>query len=186
MKRFVKLALCAVVMAAPVVAGAQGARAITIGASGGLSLPMGDIGDNYSAGYSLAGHLFLTPAGRSALGFRGDISYDAFSSKNEIAGVKGNFSSLGFFGNIMLKGGDASGQRRPYVIAGVGAVRSKAQVDGSTVGLSSESTDFAAQGGVGIEFLLSGFSTFAEVKYVNGFLDGGSLNYIPITFGIKF
>lgn len=186
MKRFMKLALCAAVMAAPLAAGAQDVRSITIGGSGGLSLPVGDISDGYSAGYSLAGHVFLTPAGRDALGFRGDISYDKFSSKNEIAGSKGDLSSIGFFGNILLKGGDANGLRRPYLIAGIGAVRTKAQVDVATVGFSSQSTDFAAQGGVGMEFLLSGFSTFAEVKYVNGFLEGGSFNYIPLTFGIKF
>jgi opacity protein-like surface antigen len=186
MNRFMKLALCAAVLAAPVAAGAQGTRSITLGGSGGLSIPMGDISDDYSAGYSVAGHIFVTPANRTSLGFRGDVSYDAFSSKDEIAGTKGNLSSIGFLGNLLLKGGDPDGQRRPYVVAGVGVIRTKAQVDVSTVGFSSQSTDFAVQGGVGMEFLLSGFSTFAEVKYVNGFLEGGSFNYVPLTFGIKF
>lgn len=186
MKRFLKLALCAAVVAAPASLVAQNARPISVGVSGGLSLPMGDIGNAYSSGYSVAGHVFLAPASRTALGFRGDISYDSWGSKTSLPGGDATFTSMAFLGNVLLKGGDAASMKRPYLVAGAGMVRSKAKISGASSGLSSSSSDLAVQGGVGMEFALSGFSTFAEVKYVNAFLDGGSLNYVPITFGIKF
>jgi hypothetical protein len=47
-------------------------------------------------------------------------------------------------------------------------------------------TDFGINGGVGLEFTLTGMSTFLEARYVNVFTEGESTAFIPITFGILF
>lgn len=187
MKQLFQMAACAVLLTVPAVSSAQSTRAITLGASGGLSLPIGDISDVYGSGYSVAGHIFLTPASRSSLSFRGDVTYDKFETKSNATLLDGSLTSLAFLGNAMIHLGSADGAtKRPYVLVGGGLLRSTATRTGPNVGISAEANDLAIQGGVGMEFMLSGFSTFFEVKYVNGFLEGGNLNYIPITFGIKF
>jgi hypothetical protein len=42
------------------------------------------------------------------------------------------------------------------------------------------------QGGAGLAFQLSGFSTFVEGRLVNVFSDNTSIRYVPITFGVRF
>ena len=49
-------------------------------------------------------------------------------------------------------------------------------------------TDFGINGGIGLEFSLTGMSAFLEVRYVNVFVgdDAGDISLVPITFGIMF
>jgi hypothetical protein len=74
----------------------------------------------------------------------------------------------------------------PYILGGVGMFNGKASAGSSTYSVSASSTDLGIQAGGGIEFKLSGFSTFAEAKFVNVFGDGSSSSWIPITFGVRF
>jgi len=50
--------------------------------------------------------------------------------------------------------------------------------------------DFGLNGGVGLEFSLTGMSTFLEVRYIKIFVDDDegdvSVGLVPITFGIMF
>jgi hypothetical protein len=68
-----------------------------------------------------------------------------------------------------------------YVIGGVGAYNSKA----STAGSPSE-TDFGFNVGAGLNIPLTGFGTYAEVRFHHVAGDNRNFQFIPITFGIKF
>ncbi len=184
MKRSLRILGLAALVAAPTFVSAQTARPIGFGVSGGLSLPTGDLGDGADAGYNITGHVMLRPASFTNLSFRGDVSFDRFGVKNV---SDANTRFLGFTGNAIYSFPQANpGVVRPYVIGGVGAYNSKVNVNFGSVSSSATSTDVGVQGGGGINFQLSGFSTFVEAKFVNVFGDGSSANFIPITFGVKF
>ena len=173
----------AVLVAVPtVLAAQQNTRAIQIGASGGLSLPMGSLGDGAKSGYVIAGHVYYQPSGFKSLGYRADVSLDKWSSK--VAGI--DLRSLGVVANAIyhLPSSTAS-TVHPYVLGGVGMFNSKSSGQSLGVTYSSTNTDVGVQVGGGIDFALSGFSTFVEAKYVNVFSSGGT-KWIPISFGFRF
>jgi len=191
MKRSLRLVGLAAFVALPLCASSQDARPVTFGVSGGLSLPIGDLGDGYDAGYNGTGHIMFKPASFTNLGFRGDVNFDRFKAKSSNSAIIGNSDVT-----LRLIGGTANaiysfpqsnpGVVRPYVLAGVGMQNSKSSVSVGSVSASGSSTDVHAQGGGGVNFQLASFSTFVEAKYVNVFGDGSSLSFIPITFGIRF
>ncbi len=187
MKRSLQIVGLVSFLALPLAVHAQDDKSVSFGASGGLSLPLGDFADLANSGYTVAGHIFLKPSGMAKLGFRGDVAYDSWGAKG-IAGslADGNRSALTFAANAMFSLGDDAAAMKPYLIGGGGMYRSKASF--SVLGFegSAESTDPGIQVGAGFEFKLSGFSTFVEGKFVNVFGDGGSSNWVPITFGVKF
>lgn len=181
MNRFAKFGAVAALLMTPAMVSAQ-SSAVGFGLSGGLSVPTGDLGDAVDAGYSIAGHVFLKPASMKSLRFRGDVSYSGFDYKN----IDASYRSLGFIGNALLDL-SSSGGVKPYVLGGLGAFNGKASTKiGSAAVVSTSSTDVGIQIGGGLNFQLSGFSTFLEAKYVNVFTDGNSAGYIPITFGVRF
>lgn len=118
-----------------------------------------------------------------ALGFRADVSFDKWGSK-----VSDNvkLQSLGFVANALFDVSTSS-MVKPYLLGGVGMFNTKAEYNlGSTTGTSEGNTDMGVQVGGGLRFQLSGFSTFLEAKYVNVFGDPNSMNFLPITFGVRF
>jgi len=181
MNRFTKFVAVAALTMTPAMVSAQ-SSAVGFGLSGGLSVPTGDLGDAVDAGYSIAGHVFLKPASTKNLRFRGDVSFDRWAYKGNI---DGNSRVLGFVGNAILDL-SSSGGVKPYVLGGLGAYNGKSTTEVSSVNVSSSSTDVGIQVGGGLNFQLSGFSTFLEVKYVNIFTENNSTGFIPITFGVRF
>jgi opacity protein-like surface antigen len=176
-----KFAAVAALMIMPAMVSAQ-SSAVGVGVSGGLSVPTGDLGDAVDAGYSIAGHVFLKSTSMKSLRFRGDVSYNRFDYKN----IDASYRSLGFVGNALIDLSTNSGVK-PYVLGGLGAFNGKRSTQiGSAAVVSTSSTDVGIQVGGGLNFQLSGFSTFLEVKYVNVFTDNNSAGYIPITFGVRF
>ncbi len=181
MNRLTKFVAVAAVMMTPVMVSAQ-SSAIGFGVSGGLSVPTGDFGDAAEAGYSVAGHVFLKPASMKSLRFRGDVSYDSYSRKGN---NDGSFRNLGFVGNALYDLA-TSGGAKPYVLGGVGLFNGKGTSKIGSLSVSNSNTDVGIQVGGGVNFQLSGFSTFLEAKYVNVFSDPNSTGFIPITFGVRF
>jgi hypothetical protein len=176
-------ALAALAMPAALSAQATSSeKAVGFGVSGGLSLPMGDLSDGVEAGYNVTGHVFLKPAALKAFRLRGDVSYDSWSGKTE--GVSA--SSLGFMGNAVFDLGTSGSSVKPYILGGVGMHNSKSKASFGGADLEFSNTDLAIQAGVGLTFQLSGFSTFAEARFVNVFGEEESANFVPIVFGIRF
>ena len=181
MKRVVSL-FAAITMT--VVMGASAAEAqspIRFGLAGGLSLPQSDLGDFFESGFH----------GQVMLGFgmmalpvklRADLTYHSLGGDENILGDDDDLRSIsGALNAIVGMGGIGV---KPYLTGGVGLYNWK-------VGDADAENDFGLNGGVGLEFSLTGMSTFLEVRYVKIFVgddDGDDLSaaIVPITFGIMF
>jgi hypothetical protein len=176
MKRVVSLfaaVAVTVVMSASV---AEAQSPIRFGIAGGVSFPTGDDGDFFDTGFH----------GQVMLGFgmmalpvklRADLSYHSFGGKEGtfLDGEDARVISGALNANIGMGGIGV----KPYLSAGLGVYNSKTgDFDGET--------DFGINGGLGLEFTLTGMSTFLEARYVNVFSEGESSAFIPVTFGILF
>jgi opacity protein-like surface antigen len=187
MRRF--LAGCALAAMMPLAVGAQEQPGWSI--AGGLSLPLGDFGDVFDAGFGVHGSYWKPLAGKT-ITLRLDAGFDRFSGPS-VLGFSSSATAFPIMGNAVLRfGADAKeGTARPYVFGGAGVLISRTSV-GVRVGSVSRSesrtsTDPGIQLGGGVEFMLAGFSTFAEARLVNGFGDDfRTARYIPLMFGVKF
>jgi hypothetical protein len=159
---------------APGIAHAQ--RRTSIGFAAGATVPVGDLGDATSTGFHVLGTLAVSGTARSPVGLRIDGMYNSLSGKDPGPGV--NVWTIN--GNLVyaFPGGMTA---TPYLIAGAGWYNSKADESGA-----ESSSDVGINAGIGVRFPLSGFSTFAEVRFHNIFTDPNSTQFIPLTFGILF
>jgi opacity protein-like surface antigen len=178
---------------------AQAAPAVSkptsFGVHAGVGLPLGDFGSAVGTGFGVHGTVWYQAA-NPKLRFRGDVGFDRFSGENNISIGNASSSSSSTLIPIMASAlwslGDpkSASTSKPYLIGGAGLIgaRSSGSVRVGNVTQSVSNTDFnlGIQLGAGVEFKLSGFSTFAEAKLVNAFGDGGSARYIPLMFGVKF
>ncbi len=156
---------------------AGGAR---FGVSGGLTLPIGDLGDGYGSGFNIQGHASIKPSS-SPFTLRGDVGLWTNSGKTvNIGGISGSNPSLTLVtvnGNVVYNfEGAKDATFVPYVIGGAG-VYSGNRDFGTKLGLNA---------GGGVTFKLAGFDAFAEGRFHNIFGDGGSARLIPISFGVMF
>ena len=166
--------LVAALVAVSVPAHAQ--RRTSVGLAAGASIPVGDLGDATSTGFHVLGTLAVSGTASSPVGFRIDGMYNKLSGKN--SGPDVNVWTVN--GNLVyaFPGGMTA---TPYIIAGAGWYNSKADQSGA-----ESSSDLGINAGLGARFALSGFSTFAEVRFHNIFSDPNSAQFIPLTFGILF
>ena len=174
------------------------ARAFTFGVSGGLSVPLGDFADGVKSGFNAGAHLAFKPAALP-FGLRVEGQFNQFDLK----GLEDDGEELEVDGNARIISGTvngvfgvpaASSAFRPYLIAGVGAYNEKVTFDFLGESLSESQTKLGINGGVGIEFGLSGLATFIEARYHMVFDKeddeetgaGSNTTFVPISFGIKF
>lgn len=161
---------------------AQAQRMYSVGVSAGAAMPTGDFGEVSSMGYNVTGSVGLSvPA--LPVSFRIDGMLNQFSFKEvddlgtRIIGANANVVYA--FPGLAV---------RPYVIGGAGMYNMKATGDG----IESESvTEFGLNGGLGAQFSLSGFKTFAEARlhHVMSKDDASgapNMQFSPISFGIMF
>lgn len=165
-----------VVMSATV---AEAQSPIRFGIAGGLSLPTGEDKDFFDTGFH----------GQVMLGFgmmalpaklRADVSYHSFGGKDgtlasgaDARVISGAVNAIVGMGGIGVK---------PYLSGGLGMYNTKIEAFGE----EDSATDFGLNGGIGLEFSLTGMSTFLEARYVHIFTEGEATQIIPITFGILF
>jgi hypothetical protein len=154
---------------------AHAQRRASLGVAAGATFPVGDLGDATSTGFHVLGTLAISGTASSPLGFRVDGMYNDLSGENSGPDVK----VWTINGNLVyaFPGGMTA---TPYLIAGAGWYNSKAE------GADESSNNIGINGGIGARFALSGFSTFAEVRFHNIFSDPNSAQMIPLTFGILF
>ena len=180
MKTTIRLIALAALAAAPTLASAQKSSSVQFGLSGGLSVPTGNLSDVVDAGYQVAGHMWVWSS--PTVGFRADVSYDNWKAKTGNV----NLRNLAGVANIVAHPASmAKSSVAPYFVGGVGAFNTKAYTS-SNYTSSNTKTNLGVQAGAGRAFHLSGFSTFAEAKFVNVFSNGNNTNWIPITFGVRF
>lgn len=179
MKRIVSwlavLGMAAVVSASVV----EAQNPVRFGIAGGMTLPTGDDKDFVDNGFH--GQLMLG-FGMMALPvkLRADLSYHSFDGKDNVLLGDASVRVIGGAVNAIVGMGGVG--VKPYLTGGLGLYNSKLKIGGA----EESETDFGLNGGVGIEFGLTGMSTFLEVRYVNVFTEGESTGVIPITFGILF
>lgn len=172
--------LAAIVLAAPT-AQAQKKSALLYGVSGGLTVPIGDLGDVQKSGLNLNGHVVFKPSS-TPFSLRGDVGYWTTGSKvirGTTVPIQGNTNWLTLTGNAVYAfEGAKDAVLVPYIIGGLGLYNASGGIgDGTNVGIN---------GGGGVTFKLSGFDAFAEGRLHNVFADGGSVRLIPVSFGIIF
>ena len=161
---------------------AQNSSGPRFGISGGLTLPLGDLGNAYGSGFNVQAHASAKPSS-FPFGLRADAGLWTSSGKTVSGGGgTGSFTSdsCTFFvvnGNAVYNfEGAKDATFVPYVIGGAG-VYTGTQNFGTHIGLNA---------GGGVTFKLAGFDAFTEARFHNIFGDGGSARLIPISFGIMF
>jgi Outer membrane protein beta-barrel domain len=164
------LSVAAVLFAAPALH-AQASFSI----AGGATVPMGSTADGLKTGYNITAGVGIKPP-LAPLGLRVegmlnqmDFKTSAFGSTRLLAGIA----------NVTL-----SGVSMPmgYLIGGVGMYN----VATPDIAGSTSKTKAGFNVGAGLNFPLTGFSTFAEVRFHLVTTDNQSMKFVPITVGIKF
>ena len=170
----------------------------SVGISAGLTSPTGDAGDAWDSGFHVNGMVDFM-MGTSPLSFRGELGWQSLSGKSASFSSGGTTVSAKVDNpNMVTVTGNAlyhfpvssTNTMRPYLLGGLGIYNYKAggsfSGGGADISGSERRTKFGLNGGIGSTFQLSGFQTFAEARYHYVFEDGGSLQLIPISFGIMF
>jgi len=155
------------------------ARPVQIGIAGGAAIPTSDLSDFASTGFNGTVTVGLSPA-MIPLGIRIDGAYNQFCVKSGFGG--GDVQFISVTGNLVYKMPGAT--ISPYAIGGAGWYN--ADLSNSFFGPTASDNNFGWNIGGGISMPLSGFDTFIEARYNQIQADGGSLKFIPITFGIMF
>jgi opacity protein-like surface antigen len=171
------LALAATLVASP--AFAQASFSI----AGGLTMPVGSTADAVQAGYNgIVGLTIKPPLAPLGLRLEGMYNANEYKSGTVLAGATNRIVAG-------IVNGTLSGAGMPipmgYLIAGLGMYNVKA-TDLPANATSSGSTEVGFNVGAGLNFPLTGFSTFLEARFHLIASEGESMNFIPITFGIKF
>jgi hypothetical protein len=164
-------------------ANAQFASPIRFNVHAGVAVPVGDLASNDvtdpDAGFAELG--FRVGAGLefrpplSPVGLRFDGAYDRMGIEEADAA----YSIWNLTANAVL-----SPMASPlYFIGGIGFYG----LDITGEGIEGDAqTEFGFNLGAGFSLPLTGFSTFVEGRWHRVSVEGGSISYIPIVFGIRF
>jgi hypothetical protein len=157
---------------------------ISLGLAGGVALPLSSFSDDAVPGWRALGTLAvgvpLIP-----LGLRVDAAYDRFGIDRPLVG-----STPAASGSRRVASLTANVTYRllplpivsPYLIGGGGSYNVGCGGDISC----ESSTYFGWNGGVGLRFGALGVHAFAEARYHHVNISGGSVQYVPVTFGLFF
>lgn len=166
-------------------AAAQGATSpVAFGVMAGASIPVGDFGNTGGIGWH-AGGLVDWNSPVFPLGIRGDLAYHQFGSKNNFT-PKLIVGTLNLVWNFPMDAGSAA---RPYIIGGGGFYNERGSCTNCGNAKISSQTKFGINGGAGVSFPLSGFSSLIEARYhlIFDSVPGSSKSsFIPISFAILF
>jgi len=172
-------------LALPAAARAQGSTSILV--SGGLSVPMSDLGDYSNSGYNInLGLAFGAPF--LPIGARIEGGFSSFDGKNNAfdgaaSGTTTRVASA--TANAVLNLGTTG--TAPYLIGGLGIYNRRFSSD--ITDASNSKTSAGVNIGGGIRFPLGGISTFLEARYhvmLGNQEEGTNLQFIPISFGVQF
>lgn len=177
-------------------AGAQGTtstRPFDIGLLGGASVPLGDFADGAEVGFHVGGFVGFRLSETSPLKLRAEVAWNRFGVKEGAfddgedidVDIDGSASILGITGNVVYTAGTQS-QARPYFMGGAGVYRLKVSAEAFGFEISDSQTKFGFNAGAGVEFPLSGFTSFVEARFHSVMTDESSTNFVPISFGVRF
>lgn len=167
-------------IASGVAAPLQAQMPISFGVSAGLTIPTSDFADEVDNGFNVGAHLGLRqPAW--PVGLRLDGQLNRFDLKN-VSDVYVNIIGVSLNAVLMSPGGNS--ELKPYLIAGPSFFHEASYAEGGTNEPSQNNWGFNAGGG--LQYQLSGFTTFLEARY-NWMKSGDSHDaFVPISVGIMF
>jgi hypothetical protein len=154
----------------------------TIGANAGLVVPVSDLGNVTSSGYTIAAtlgmHAPLTP-----ISFRAEGSFTELPFKDTF-GNGDKHRIYGFALDAAYNLGTASATGGLYLTGGLGYFGSK-DTNISFFGDTQTTWDIGVNAGLGYYLPLSGFTVYFEGRYRNIFSDTHQVMF-PITVGVAF
>jgi hypothetical protein len=168
----------ALLLAATLVAAPEAKAQMSFSVAAGATVPVGDEAEVLSMGYHATVGLGIKPM-LAPVGVRIEGMFNSLAYKDDTPVLGGeSLRVLALTANATL-----SGPMIPmgYLIAGVGMYNTKVSVDGADA-----NSDFGFNFGGGINLPLTGFSTFAEVRYHHVPVEGGAFKFVPISVGIRF
>jgi hypothetical protein len=175
-------ALMLISLLVPAVSRAQ--SPISLGLAGGVALPLSSFSDDAVPGWRALGTLAVGVP-MIPVGLRVDAAFDRFGVDRPLVGSASSPS-----GSERIASLTANVTYRlvplpivsPYLIGGGGSYHVSCGGD-ITCG---SSTYFGWNGGVGLRFGALGLHAFAEARYHHVNISGGSVQYVPVTFGLMF
>jgi len=177
-RRLLAVLTAGALLALPAAVRAQGSTSILV--SGGLSLPMSDLGDYSNSGYNInLGLAFGAPI--IPVGARIEGGFSSFDAKG--GGASTRIASA--TANAVLNLGPTGAA--PYLIGGLGIYNRRFSSD--FLGEANSKTSAGVNIGGGIRFPLGGISTFLEARYhvmLGNQNEATNLQFIPISFGVQF
>ena len=158
----------------------------------GAALPTGDLKDGADIGYTLGAAMdYHVPV--STIGFRGEGSYTSFGAKDTGGADDADLSDLGVNANIVFWLPNPGSPVKAYLTGGPSYSRTKVSVSAGNVDASVTDNNWGFNVGGGLDFPLGALSTRLDVRYKRissdnffGSGESGTVQYIPITFGLTF
>lgn len=158
----------------------QAQMPVSFGVSAGLTVPTSDFADEVDNGFNVGAHLGLRQP-MWPIGLRLDGQLNRFDLK-DVSDVYVNI--IGVSLNAVLMSSNATSELRPYLIAGPSFFHEASYAEGGSDEPSENNWGFNAGGG--LQYQLSGFTTFLEARY-NWMKSGDSHDaFVPISVGIMF
>lgn len=153
------------------------------GIVGGGTFPIGNLSDVSSSGWH-AGALVDLGLPLVPLGFRVEGAWHQLGSK-ELGGLIPESEKARVIA-VTLNATYAFGPQplvKPYIIGGVGGYNVRFEPSGAD---SFSETRFGINLGAGLRVQLTGFATFAEIRWHDIFTTGSSVQMLPISVGVTF
>ena len=158
----------------------------------GAALPTGDMKDGVNMGYDVGAaldyHVPLSP-----FGVRAEGTYASFGAKDTGGAGDADLSDLGLNANVVLWLPNAGSPVKAYVTGGPSYSKIKVSASSGGVDASVSDNNWGFNVGGGLDFALGTLSTRLDVRYKrissNDFFgtgEKGTIQYIPITFGLTF
>jgi len=182
------LGVIAAVGATAVQAQSEGGNRITVGAGGGIAIPLSDYSNQYKTGWDLGAALQFKPA-TSPVGFQLDGAYQQNKFDPSTVGKSEWWYGTG---NIVFWFPVAAETRvHPYILGGGGVYNYKLKPTGGT---STSKTKFGINAGAGFDFDVGqNAGVFVEGRFHNVFFSdtdvisgGKDLKFIPINAGLRY
>jgi opacity protein-like surface antigen len=161
----------------------ESGRTIRIGIAAGITWPESDLSTTTNAGYNGTLSLFVTPQGLPLplplpLGLRLDGGYNRFDFQTGGGGVRVLSATANVFFSTSI-----TSMLSPYIVGGGGLYNVGYRYQSLP---NSSTSHFGFNIGGGIKLPLEGFDALLEARYNRVNVNGGTISFVPVTFGISF
>ena len=183
---FIGFALVAIFFDASTARAQGSSTSYAIGANAGLVIPVSDLADLTSSGYTIAATLGMHQS-LSPVAFRVEGSFTELPWKDNTLAPNAKRRIYGFALDGMYNLGTASTNGGLYLTGGLGYFGSKDSDFQTPFGAAETSTnwDVGLNAGLGYYLPLSGFTVYFEGRYRNIFSSTNQVMF-PITVGVAF